>query len=127
MSAATLIRQANDAGVSLRLEDGKVRASGNRDIVAAMIGQLREHKGELIQFLTDAHATTTALIEAAMRACDHHGDGEAAREQMRADCLATPLHLRPDLLDHFRAEYPALEPCKASLPQHRKQPPRGAP
>ncbi len=97
MSAATLIRQANDAGVSLRLEDGVVKASGNRESVVAMVDQLREHKGELIQFLTDAHESTAALIEAAMRACDHHGDGKVAREQMRADCQGTPPHLRKDL------------------------------
>ncbi len=65
------------------------------------------HKPELVQFLLDAHATTTALIEAAMRACVHHGDGDVAREAMRADCLATPPHLRADLLDHLRKTYPS--------------------
>ncbi len=63
------------------------------------------HKPELVQFLLDAHATTTALIEAAMRACDHHGDGDAAREQMRRDCLDTPPHLQQDLLEHFKQTY----------------------
>lgn len=43
------------------------------------------------------------LIAAAMRVCYMHGDGEQAREDMRADCLDTPLHLRADLLDHFTA------------------------
>jgi hypothetical protein len=46
------------------------------------------------------------LLAAAMRACDHHRDGGAAREQMRRDCLATPLHLRADLIDHFHTNYP---------------------
>lgn len=46
------------------------------------------------------------LIEAAMRACDHHGDGESAREQMRIECLEIPPDLRADLLDYFRRTYP---------------------
>lgn len=41
-----------------------------------------------------------------MRCCDHHGDGPAAREQMRLDLLATPAHLQADLLDHFQQTYP---------------------
>lgn len=50
------------------------------------------------------------LLPAAMRACDRHGDGEDARAQMRADCLATPPHLRADLLAHFAATYPKARP-----------------
>ena len=42
-----------------------------------------------------------------MRACDHHGDDEPARQQMRDEVLATPPHLRADLLDHFTRNYPA--------------------
>ena len=41
------------------------------------------------------------LMAAAMRVCDRHGDGEAARAEMRADIEAIPLHQRADLLDHF--------------------------
>lgn len=48
-----------------------------------------------------AHRVTAALLEAAMRACDRYGDGETARMQMRADCLALPIRLQQDLLDHF--------------------------
>lgn len=48
-----------------------------------------------------AELLTARLIAAAMRRCDEFGDGDAAREEMRADCLATPLHLQQDLLDHF--------------------------
>ena len=36
-----------------------------------------------------------------MRECDSHGDGEAARLEMRGDCLALPIHLQQDLLNHF--------------------------
>ena len=55
-----------------------------------------------------AHRVTSALLKAAMQACDHHGDSESAREQMRADCLATPPHLRADLLAHFNQTYRGL-------------------
>jgi len=106
MSAQTLIRQAGAAGVELRLIDGKVKASGNAEALTELVPQLRQHKPELIQFLQDAHVTTTALIEAAMRACDHHGDTDAARKEMRLDCLNTPQHLRADLQTHFQQTYP---------------------
>ena len=49
------------------------------------------------------------LVEAAMLVCDRHGDGEAAREQMRQDCLATPAHLRADLLEHFLGKRPTAK------------------
>ena len=41
------------------------------------------------------------LIAAAMRVCDQHNDSEAAREEMRHECLRLPPHLQQDLLDHF--------------------------
>lgn len=46
------------------------------------------------------------LIAAAMRACDHHGDSPAARQQMVRDCLDTPPELRQELLEHFERTYP---------------------
>lgn len=55
------------------------------------------------------------LLIAAMKACDHHGDGPAAREQMRQDCLATPPELRAELLEHFTCTY-------GPVPQERPQP-----
>jgi len=106
MTAATLIRQAGSAGVSLRLDQGKIKASGDPAALAGLVPQLREHRQELIEFLTDAHETTVRLLAAAMRACDHHNDSQAARDEMRADCLNTPLYLRADLLDHFTTAYP---------------------
>lgn len=66
---------------------------------------LLEAKAEVIEYLQACERITPMLLDAAMRACDHHGDGEAAREAMRADCLAIPLHQRLDLLDHFVTEY----------------------
>jgi hypothetical protein len=49
-----------------------------------------------------AHRLAKELIATAMRRCDEFGDGPAAREQLRQECLATPPHLQQDLLDHFR-------------------------
>lgn len=46
-----------------------------------------------------------ALLDAAMRACDFWQDSPQAREAMRRECMATPEHLRADLLAHFRLNY----------------------
>ncbi len=45
---------------------------------------------------------TTRLMAAAMRRCDTFNDSEHARQAMRQDILATPPHLRQDLLDYFK-------------------------
>lgn len=50
----------------------------------------------------DETEATAELLDWAMRTCDRHGDGPEAREAMRRDCLATPVHLRADLLAHFK-------------------------
>jgi hypothetical protein len=93
MNAAALIREASESGIVLRLDEGKIKARGSPDALAAMVPQLREHRPELLEFLIDAHDTATALIDAAMRACDYHGDNAQRREQMRAECKSTPCHL----------------------------------
>lgn len=54
----------------------------------------------------DAARLTEQLLAAAMRAADHHHDGDAAREQWRQDVLNTPPALRPDLLAHLNKQYP---------------------
>lgn len=53
----------------------------------------------------DAAPTLRDLLTAAERACEHWGDGPEARRVMRADCLATPPHLRADLIQHFQESY----------------------
>ena len=47
------------------------------------------------------HRVTADLLKAAMKVCDKHGDGEAAREEMRQQCMELPPHLQADLLHHF--------------------------
>ena len=44
------------------------------------------------------------LIGAAMKVCDQHGDGEAARAEMRQRCLELPPRLQTDLLEHFQGK-----------------------
>ena len=73
---------------------------------------IKAHKVELIACIQEAANLTTELLAAAMRACDAHGDGPEAREQMRLDCLETPPQLRADLLQHFRDVYPASNRVK---------------
>ena len=41
------------------------------------------------------------LINAAMKQCDEFNDSEAAREQMRRDCLELSPELQADLHEHF--------------------------
>ena len=55
MTAQTLIRQASDAGVELRLINGKVKASGLADAVALIVDQLRANKAQLVEFLQAAN------------------------------------------------------------------------
>lgn len=54
MSAADLIRCAQDAGLELRLEDGKTKVRGKQSAVEVLIETLREHKDELVRWFTSA-------------------------------------------------------------------------
>lgn len=48
-----------------------------------------------------AHRLANELIAAAMKRCDEFNDNEAARAEMRRDCLELPPRLQADLLSHF--------------------------
>lgn len=61
-------------------------------------------------------ALASDLIEAAMRVCNAHGDNEAARTEMRQQCMDLPPELQADLLDHFRSAYPIYSPQKGEQP-----------
>lgn len=52
-----------------------------------------------------AHRINSELLKLADKVCDHYGDGEAARQEMRDQCMELPLDMRLDLLEHFRAWY----------------------
>lgn len=105
MAPDLICRQLYGAGLHIRSDGEKLLVSPVERLTDETRQLLREHKPELIAFVADAHKTTVQLIEAAIRACDHHGDIEKGRAEMRADCLATPLHLQADLLAYFREQY----------------------
>ena len=67
---------------------------------------IRSCKAELIACIQESARLAAELLGAAMRACDHWRDGPEAREQMKKEVMETPPHLRADLLDHFRQNYP---------------------
>ena len=46
------------------------------------------------------------LLDAAMRACAHWGDSEAARQEMRRQIAEVPHEHRAELLAHFLSAYP---------------------
>lgn len=50
-------------------------------------------------------ALSRELMDAAMSACEAHGDGDEAREQMRRDVMGTPPEQHADLLAHFQQTY----------------------
>lgn len=106
MNADTLLHEALDAGIAFQLDGDRLKIAGDPDAVEVWAPRLRPYKAELIARLINSSQITHELLQAAMRACDHHGDDEPARQQMRDEVLATPPHLRADLLDHFTRNYP---------------------
>ncbi|MGJ7486901.1 hypothetical protein ACSFA2_16695 [Variovorax sp. LT2P21] len=105
MSPLDICRTASEAGISLRVDGEVLVVKPSNRLTPALRELLVAHKPELIAFVDAAHKTTAQLIQAAMQACDHHGDDETARDEMRADCLATPPYLQHDLLAYFRGQY----------------------
>lgn len=102
MSADAILIDLWRDGISVRLTpDGEHLAVSGGPLTAEQRAMALENKPDLIQYLRDAHATTERLLVAAMSACDSHGDGDAARQEMRDQVVATPTHLQADLLDHF--------------------------
>ena len=105
--SATLLSEALNAGLDLQLDGEIIKVAGRADVVKAWAPRLIEHKAELIERLRESSLLTIKLLEAAMRVCDHHGDSDSAREQMKQDVLQHPPHLLPDLLQHFESVYPS--------------------
>ena len=117
MSAFSIIQDLTVQGVRLKLSaDALNLVVPAGSLSADQRALVLSHKAEILELLHDARQTTAALIAAAMRVCDQHGDNEAAREEMRQDILGTPPHLQMDLLRHFNDK-----PATASA-QHRETP-----
>jgi hypothetical protein len=102
MDALTAYRRLHDAGLTLDARDDRLLVGPSDRLTDDLRTMVRAHKQELLRLMADAHATTEDLIAWAMKTCDRYGDGPAAREEMRRQCVETPPHLQPDLLDHFR-------------------------
>ncbi|MFC5610193.1 TubC N-terminal docking domain-related protein [Variovorax soli] len=101
MQPADLFRMLHDAGVTVRADDGKLLVRPAELLTDELRTAIRDYKPDLLAFVAKAHRTTTELLAAAMKVCDHYGDSDKARADMRVDVLATPVHLRADLLEHF--------------------------
>jgi hypothetical protein len=71
------------------------RASGVMGVLGVGLTPFAQYEPDLDGRLLEA------LMQAAMLVCNRHGDSQAARGQMQADCRATPPYLRCDLLEHF--------------------------
>lgn len=105
MNARTVLFDLLASGIEPGLTDDKtgiVVPAGR--LTPAQRQAVLEHKAELIEYLIETSRLTHHLLVAAMRRCDQFNDNAAAREAMRADVLATPLHLRRDLLDYFLSQ-----------------------
>ena len=108
MSAFPVIQDLYTQGVRLKLSgDGASLTVPAGSISPEQRALVVSHKAEILEFLVEARKTTTALIEAAMLACDHFNDSPANRDLMRVECLATPTHLKTNLLNHFTKTYGA--------------------
>lgn len=93
-------------GITLRIAaDGANLAAPAGRLSPEQRALVLAHKAELVALLHAAHQTTAALLAAAMQACDHHGDGDIARQDMRQQCMDTPPYLRGELVDHFNRTY----------------------
>ncbi|MEB0058809.1 hypothetical protein [Variovorax sp. LG9.2] len=119
MEAFDILRTLWADGFSVALiDDDRLRISPSSALSDEQRSTLRRAKPELVAYLLAARETTSALLLAAAAVCDRHGDGPEARLEMRGDCLALPVHLHADLLDHFRkipADRSRQKPIKAGV------------
>lgn len=79
MSAAALVKQAQDAGVQLYFDGVKIKGRGQPDAIAKLIEPLRQHKADLVRWFLQTPANdpcppsdTTDWIELAKAYQVHH-------------------------------------------------------
>jgi hypothetical protein len=110
MQAIDLYQTLLDAGMTARANDGQLLIGPDELLTEDLRAAIKDGKPALLALLQGQGLDLELqdLIDAAMRVCDIYGDGEQAREDMRADCLNTPLHLRADLLGHFNSLFPKV-------------------
>lgn len=56
MTVESVLQQAREVGVEVRLVDGRIKAVGTRAAVALVLEPLRQHKADLIRWFTWAPA-----------------------------------------------------------------------
>lgn len=113
MDAKTILKRLAADGIVLSLcDDGVLRAWPAGHLQDEHRAMIRSNRDALHDFIVDAHALTSEIVEAAMTACEEWGDSEAAREQMRQDILSTPAQDKADLLDYFK-RYPSTASARA--------------
>lgn len=105
MSPADLCASIYASGLSIGLDGDSLLVKPASRLSEVLRAQIVAGKPELVRFLTEVERVTPDLIHAAMRACEHWGDGEEARALMEADCRAAPPHQRADLLAYFQRTY----------------------
>lgn len=105
MSPAEICRTIHEAGVTLRLDGDSLALKPAQLLSTELLELVKANKPDIVDFLLEVHSTASSLMAVAMAACDHYGDGEVAREQMREDVANTPVYLQPELLAHFRRAY----------------------
>lgn len=125
MTAATILQELLAAGIepSLTADGANIWVPGNT-LSDAQRAAIRTHKPELLALLRHSTHLTADLLAAAARACDHWNDSQAARYEMRRQCLETPPHLQAELLQHFRTAYPSPD-AKTALDSSKPHGTRG--
>jgi len=119
MKPETILADLLDSGIEPSVtpdQTGIVVPAGK--LSPAQRAAVLAHKPGLIAYLLESSRITMQLLEAAMRRCDQFNDSEKARIDMREQVLATPPHLRQDLLEHF-LDKPTRAPI-ASLKKQRE-------
>ena len=99
MTAFEILSALFSEGIRVRLTDDGVNLSVTAGrLTPAQRALLIVHKPVLIEFLTECHATSEAVIEASIRRSEQFGDGLAAHAEMVKQCREVPAHLQADLL-----------------------------
>jgi len=113
MTADAILIELWRDSISVRLTpDGEHLAVSGGRLTVEQRAMVLENKPDLIQYLHDAHDTTERLLDAAMKVCDQYGDSEAARQEMREQCLELPPNMQADLLGYFTCNCPIAARAK---------------
>ncbi|MHB1199169.1 MAG: hypothetical protein ACYCZ6_06340 [Polaromonas sp.] len=112
----TIFDALREAGLNVSLApDGGLAVAPASRLTQELRDLIRGNKAVLVDRLLEAQELTARLIAAAMCRCDEFGDSPAARAEMRDDCLATPVHLKADLLAHFQETAKPTQEGRADL------------